>query len=243
VAVRDVLAGEARDAQRTFPRAIVAGTAVLIGIYMLANVAYVSALGVEGVQAPTAWRERGGRAVRPAGGKLIAAVILVSMFSAANGLTLTAPRMYYAMARDGVFFQKLGEVHPRFGTPRSRSSRARCGPRCSPPRARSSSCSPTWCSRGGSSTGLGRAQHLRLPPPRARLAAPVPGARLSRDAGAVRGRRRGDRAERDDHAARARGRRAGRGARGRAGVPALALACRPSAGPEPPLAAATSERP
>jgi APA family basic amino acid/polyamine antiporter len=44
-------------------------------------------------------------------------VILVSMFSAANGLTLTAPRMYYAMARDGVFFRKLGEVHPRFGTP------------------------------------------------------------------------------------------------------------------------------
>ena len=50
-------------------------------------------------------------------GKLIAVVILVSMFSAANGLTLTAPRMYYAMARDGVFFQKLGEVHPKFGTP------------------------------------------------------------------------------------------------------------------------------
>ena len=39
------------------------------------------------------------------------------MFSAANGLTLTAPRMYYAMARDGLIFRKLGEVHPRFGTP------------------------------------------------------------------------------------------------------------------------------
>jgi len=39
------------------------------------------------------------------------------MFSAANGLTLTAPRVYYAMARDGVFFQRLATVHPRFGTP------------------------------------------------------------------------------------------------------------------------------
>jgi APA family basic amino acid/polyamine antiporter len=47
----------------------------------------------------------------------MAAVILVSIFSAANGLTLTAPRVFFAMARDGVFFRKLGEVHPRFGTP------------------------------------------------------------------------------------------------------------------------------
>jgi APA family basic amino acid/polyamine antiporter len=39
------------------------------------------------------------------------------MFSAANGLTLTAPRAFFAMARDGLFFRRLGEVHPRFGTP------------------------------------------------------------------------------------------------------------------------------
>jgi len=111
-------AGEARDPQRTFPRAIIAGTAVLIAIYMLANVAYVAALGVDGVQrtdrvAATAVAALFG----PTAGKLIAALILVSMFSAANGLTLTAPRMYYAMARDRVFFAKLAEVHPRFGTP------------------------------------------------------------------------------------------------------------------------------
>src|SRR5207302_4358754 len=41
----------------------------------------------------------------------------VAMFSAANGLTLTNSRVYYAMARDGVFFRKLADVHPRFGTP------------------------------------------------------------------------------------------------------------------------------
>jgi len=111
-------AGEARDAQRTFPRAIVAGTGVLIAIYMLANVAYVSALGVDGVQNTDRVAASAVAALYgPAAGQLIAVVILVSMFSAANGLTLTAPRMYYAMSRDGVFFQKLGEVHPRFGTP------------------------------------------------------------------------------------------------------------------------------
>ena len=111
-------AGEARDAQRTFPRAIIAGTAVLIGIYLLANLAYVAALGPEGVQASKRVAADSVTALfGPAAGKLIAAVILVSMFSAANGLTLTSPRLYYAMSRDGVFFRKLAEVHPRFRTP------------------------------------------------------------------------------------------------------------------------------
>jgi len=111
-------AGEARDPQRTFPRAIIAGTAVLIAIYLLANVAYIAALGPAGVQASERVAADSVTALfGPAAGKLIAAVILVSMFSAANGLTLTAPRLYYAMARDGVFFRKLAEVHPRFRTP------------------------------------------------------------------------------------------------------------------------------
>jgi APA family basic amino acid/polyamine antiporter len=81
-------------------------------------VGYVAALGVEGVQATDRVAASAVAAsFGPSAGKLIAVVILVSMFSAANGLTLTAPRMYYAMARDGLIFRKLGEVHPRFGTP------------------------------------------------------------------------------------------------------------------------------
>ena len=111
-------AGEARDPQRTFPRAIVFGTAVLIVIYLAANAAYVAALGPSGVQASERVAADSVSALfGPAAGKLIAAVILVSMFSAANGLTLTSSRLYYAMARDGVFFRKLAEVHPRFHTP------------------------------------------------------------------------------------------------------------------------------
>jgi APA family basic amino acid/polyamine antiporter len=111
-------AGEAINPQRTFPRGIVAGTALVIGLYVLANVGYVAALGAGGVMqsnrvaAEALATHYGGTA-----GKAIAAVILVSIFSAANGLTLTAPRLYYAMARDGVFFQRLAEVSPRFGTP------------------------------------------------------------------------------------------------------------------------------
>ncbi|NUO39259.1 MAG: amino acid permease [Gemmatimonadaceae bacterium] len=111
-------AGETRDAQRVFPRAIIAGTAVLIAIYLLANVAYVAAIGPTAVQASTRVAADSVTALYgAAAGKLIAAVILVSMFSAANGLTLTSPRLYFAMARDGVFFRRLAEVHPRFRTP------------------------------------------------------------------------------------------------------------------------------
>jgi APA family basic amino acid/polyamine antiporter len=111
-------AGEAAHPQRTFPRAIGLGTAALVAIYLTANGGYVAALGAAGVAASDrvaadAMRTLFGAA--PA--KLVTLVILVSIFSAANGLALTGPRMYFAMARDRVFFRALGEVHPRFGTP------------------------------------------------------------------------------------------------------------------------------
>jgi basic amino acid/polyamine antiporter, APA family len=111
-------AGEAIDPQRTFPRAIVVGTASLIGIYLFANVGYLAALGPEGVASSNrVAAEAVGAIVGPGAARLIAAAILVSIFSATNGLTISAPRVYYAMARDGLFFQTLGDVHPRYGTP------------------------------------------------------------------------------------------------------------------------------
>jgi APA family basic amino acid/polyamine antiporter len=111
-------AGETVDPQRTFPRGIIVGTAVLIGIYLLANIAYITALGPEGTARSESVAAEAVRALfGPVAAKLIAVAILVSMFSAANGLTLTAPRVYFAMARDGIFFHRLAEIHPRFGTP------------------------------------------------------------------------------------------------------------------------------
>jgi APA family basic amino acid/polyamine antiporter len=111
-------AGEALNPQRTFPRAIVAGTASLVGIYVLANLGYLAALGPAGVAASDrVAAEAVGTAIGAAAARLIAAAILVSIFSATNGLTITAPRVYYAMAQDGLFFRILAAVHPRFGTP------------------------------------------------------------------------------------------------------------------------------
>lgn len=111
-------AGEAMNPQRTFPRAIVLGTASLIGIYLFANAGYFAALGTAGVaRSDRVAAEAVEAIVGPGAAKMIALAILVSIFSATNGLTITAPRVYYAMAKDGLFFRKLADVHPRYGTP------------------------------------------------------------------------------------------------------------------------------
>ena len=111
-------AGETINPQRTFPRGIIIGTALLIGIYLLVNFAYVAALGTDGaVHSDRIAAEAVGAVFGPVAAKAIAAIILVSMFSAANGIALTAPRMFYAMAKDGIFFSRMANVHPRFGTP------------------------------------------------------------------------------------------------------------------------------
>jgi APA family basic amino acid/polyamine antiporter len=90
----------------------------LILIYVTANIGYAAALGPDAVArsdrvAADAVRVLAG----PAVAKVVTLAILVSMLSAANGVTLTDTRCYYAMARDGVFFRRLAEVHPRYGTP------------------------------------------------------------------------------------------------------------------------------
>jgi APA family basic amino acid/polyamine antiporter len=111
-------AGETVDPQRNFPRGLIIGTAALIALYVLANLAYVAALGPAAVAASDRVAAESVRTLLgPTAGKIIALTIVISIFSAANGLALTAPRAYYSMARDGVFFKKLAEVHPRFGTP------------------------------------------------------------------------------------------------------------------------------
>lgn len=111
-------AGETRDPQRTFPRAIGIATLGLIALYLLANAGYLAALGAAAAARSDTVAADATRAVLgPTAGALVSLLILVSIFSALNGLLLTAPRLYYAMARDGVFFQRLARIHPRFGTP------------------------------------------------------------------------------------------------------------------------------
>ena len=101
-------AGEAMNPQRTFPRAIVLGHGVArLGSTCSPTSAYLAALGTDGVaRSDRVAAEAVGAIVGPGAAKLIAAAILVSIFSAMNGITITTPRVYYAMARDGLFFRE-----------------------------------------------------------------------------------------------------------------------------------------
>jgi basic amino acid/polyamine antiporter, APA family len=111
-------AGEVIEPKRNYPRALFVGTAILIGIYLFANIGYLAALGPQGVaDSKSVAAESLIAVVNPTAARLIAVAILVSVFSAANSNLLTCPRVYYAMANDRMFFLKLAEVHPRFGTP------------------------------------------------------------------------------------------------------------------------------
>jgi APA family basic amino acid/polyamine antiporter len=111
-------AGETVDPQRTFPRGIGVGSVLLVGVYLLANLGYVAALGVPGVMgSERVAAEAMASQFGVGSSRLIAVVILVAMFSASNGLILTTSRLYFAMARDGLFFARLAELHPRRGTP------------------------------------------------------------------------------------------------------------------------------
>jgi basic amino acid/polyamine antiporter, APA family len=111
-------AGETLNPQRTFPLAFLLGSGALIVIYVYANFGYIAALGADGVASSNrVAAEALAIAVNPAVARLATAAILVSIFSAANSIILTSTRVYYAMAKDGLFFKKLAQVHPRFGTP------------------------------------------------------------------------------------------------------------------------------
>ena len=112
------IAGEMRAPQRDFPRGLVGGTAVVIALYLAANLAYLHVL----TPPEIASSERVAlaairRVAGETGGRLLTAAILCSILGAMNALVLAGPRAYYQMARDGILFERFGRVHPRWRTP------------------------------------------------------------------------------------------------------------------------------
>ena len=111
-------AGEVIDPEKNFPRALLASVLFLAGIYLLANLGYLAALGpARAANSETIAAAATSAVLGSSASKVIALIIMISVFSGLNSIPLTAPRIFYAMAKDGIFFHKLAEVHPRFHTP------------------------------------------------------------------------------------------------------------------------------
>ncbi len=111
-------AGEVKNPGSNLPLGILIGLGAVIGLYLLANLAYLYVLPASLIaRTPRVAAEAMQVAVGPAGASIISLVILFSIMGAANQNLLCSPRVYFAMARDKVFFQKIASVHPRFFTP------------------------------------------------------------------------------------------------------------------------------
>jgi len=111
-------AGEIRDPQKKLPLGLFIGTLTVLFLYVLANLAYLyvfpaSRMAASGRIAADVMAEVFG----PPGAAAIALIILMSMTGTANGHILTSPRVFYAMACDGLFFKSVARVHPKFQTP------------------------------------------------------------------------------------------------------------------------------
>jgi len=112
------VAGEVRDPRRVMPRAIIMGTLAVVSIYLLANVAYLSVLDVQGIaHSKLVAAEVAQRLIGPAGVVFVSVTVMLSTFGTLNGSILTSPRIFFAMADDRLLFSAFGRVHPRYRTP------------------------------------------------------------------------------------------------------------------------------
>ncbi len=111
-------AGEIRQPQRLLPRALLTGALLVTALYLAVNLVYFRALPVQAMAGQVRVAELAAVALfGHSGARVLVALILVSILGSLNGSILTGPRIYFAMARDGLFFRKAGVVHPRHGTP------------------------------------------------------------------------------------------------------------------------------
>lgn len=111
-------AEETVDPTRTIPRALMIGTLAVTVLYVLANAAYLHVLPVDRVANSTRVAAELADAIfGPTGGRVVSVAVMLSALGALNGVILAGPRVYQAMATDGLLFRWAAAVHPEFGTP------------------------------------------------------------------------------------------------------------------------------
>jgi APA family basic amino acid/polyamine antiporter len=111
------MSGEAIDASRTVPRAMLWGTLVITLVYLAIIGAYMVLLPADAIAASQRVAGDAIESVVHGGGRFVSIAIAVSIFGTIGIYTMTAPRIYFAMARDGLFFDFLADISPRFQTP------------------------------------------------------------------------------------------------------------------------------
>jgi basic amino acid/polyamine antiporter, APA family len=112
------VAGEVKDPRRNVPRALILGVLAVIAIYLLANVAYLAVFPVEELRrSPRIAADVAMRLIGVGGVVFVGVTVMLSTFGTLNGTLLTSPRIFFAMADDGLFFRKVAAVHPRYETP------------------------------------------------------------------------------------------------------------------------------
>lgn len=112
------IAGEVKNPQRTIPLSLTIGTIIIIAVYLLINIAYLYILPVEEMAKSTLVAADVARNVLgAAGGAFIAIAVMVSTFGTSNGTIMVSARVYFAMAKEGLFWGPIGNVHPKFRTP------------------------------------------------------------------------------------------------------------------------------
>src|SRR2546430_696885 len=110
--------GEVKNPERNLPRALMLGTSAVVAIYLLVNAAYLYLLPIgQMAHSPLVAADAALIILGRLGVGLVAVVVMVATFSTLLGSMLTAPRIFFAMADDGLFFKDVARVHPRFQTP------------------------------------------------------------------------------------------------------------------------------
>jgi basic amino acid/polyamine antiporter, APA family len=111
-------AGEVTDPQRNLPRAIILGTLAIIALYVLTNIAYLYVNPVDAVaKSPLIAADTMLALFGRVGVALVSIFVMISSFSSLNGSMLASPRVFFAMADDGLLFQAIAKVHRRYQTP------------------------------------------------------------------------------------------------------------------------------
>ncbi len=112
------LAGEVRDPERTLPRALIYGVTILTAVYILTSAAFMYLVPLEQVTSGETFAAQAGEVLfGHLGGQILSGIVIVAVMGSLAAVVMSAPRVYFAMARDGLFIPAAAAIHPCYGTP------------------------------------------------------------------------------------------------------------------------------